>query len=124
MRSEHSDEQSAEQLQEVDHPKERIAHRGICASPDAIFGSHSEQSAQLIDHLKKADMAKEAERLLGGTGWLLEPLRTPDVQAAATDGAGEAGATTLPAFLAEGDDGAGDPTASDPEEPQPHVVAE
>jgi hypothetical protein len=40
MRSEHSDEQSAEQLQEVDHPEERIAHRGICASPDAIFGSH------------------------------------------------------------------------------------
>jgi ParB family chromosome partitioning protein len=68
-------------------------------------------------------VAKEAERLLGGTGWLPEPLRTPDVQAAAADGAGEAGATTLPAFLAEGDDD-GDPTASDPEEPQPHVVAE
>jgi hypothetical protein len=33
-------EQSAEQLQEVDHPEARIAHRGICASPDAIFGSH------------------------------------------------------------------------------------
>jgi hypothetical protein len=40
MRSEHSDEQSAEQLQEVNHPEARIAHRGICASPDAIFGSH------------------------------------------------------------------------------------
>jgi hypothetical protein len=42
-RSEQSDEQSAEQLQEVDHPEERIAHRGICASPDAIFGSHREE---------------------------------------------------------------------------------
>src|SRR5205085_984407 len=41
MRSEHSEEQSAEQLQEVDHPEARIAHRGICASPDAIFGSYS-----------------------------------------------------------------------------------
>jgi hypothetical protein len=41
MRSEHSDEQSAEQPQEVNHPEERIAHRGICASPDAIFGSHT-----------------------------------------------------------------------------------
>jgi hypothetical protein len=41
MRSAHSDEQSAEQLQEVDHPEARIAHRGICTSPDAIFGSHS-----------------------------------------------------------------------------------
>jgi len=40
MRSEQSDEQSAEQLQEVDHPEARIAHRGICASPDAILGSH------------------------------------------------------------------------------------
>ena len=40
MRSEQSDEQSAEQLQEVKHPNARIAHRGSCASPDAIFGSH------------------------------------------------------------------------------------
>ncbi len=37
---------------------------------------------------------------------------------------GEAGATPLPAFLADAeDDGAGDPAASDPEEPQPHAVA-
>src|SRR5215831_14393159 len=40
MRSEQSDEQSAEQLQEVKHPEARITHRGICASPDTIFGSH------------------------------------------------------------------------------------
>jgi hypothetical protein len=40
MRSEESDEQSAEQLQEVNHPEARIAHHGICASPDTIFGSH------------------------------------------------------------------------------------
>jgi hypothetical protein len=40
MRSEHSDEQSAEQLQEVDHPEERIPYRDICASADVIFGSH------------------------------------------------------------------------------------
>src|SRR5271163_3283213 len=39
-RSEQSEEQSAEQLQEVDHSEARIAHRGVCASPDAIFGSH------------------------------------------------------------------------------------
>ena len=41
MRSEHSAEQSADQLQEVKHLKARIAHRGSCASPDTIFGSHS-----------------------------------------------------------------------------------
>ena len=89
---------------------------------EAVREAKGEASAQLIDHLKKADMAKEAERLLGGTGWLPEPLRTPDVPAA--DGEGEADATTLPAFLTDGDDdGAGDPTASDPEEPQPRAVA-
>ena len=42
MRSAHSDEQSAEQLQEVNHPEAKIAYRGIGASPDAIFGSHSQ----------------------------------------------------------------------------------
>jgi len=40
MRSEQAEEQSAEQLQEVNHPEAKIAHRGIGASPDAIFGSH------------------------------------------------------------------------------------
>ena len=43
---------------------------------EAVREAKGEQSAQLIDHLKKADMAKEAERLLDGTGWLPEPLRT------------------------------------------------
>ena len=47
MRSEHSAEQSAEQLQEVKHFKARIAHRGSCASPDTIFGSHSRLTALL-----------------------------------------------------------------------------
>jgi ParB family chromosome partitioning protein len=76
-------------------------------------------SAQLIDHLKKPEMAKEAERLLGGAGWLPEPLRTPDARSAEVEG--EAGTETLPAFLADGEGEAGDQTASDPEEP--HAVA-
>ena len=46
---------------------------------EAVREAKGEQSAQLIDHLKKADMAKEAERLLAGTGWLPEPLRLVDV---------------------------------------------
>jgi ParB family transcriptional regulator, chromosome partitioning protein len=37
---------------------------------EAVREAKGEQSAQLIDHLKKADMAREAERLLEGTGWL------------------------------------------------------
>jgi len=36
---------------------------------EAVREAKGEASAQLIDHLKKADMAKEAERLLADTGW-------------------------------------------------------
>jgi N-terminal domain of anti-restriction factor ArdC len=41
-----------------------------------------EASAQLIDHLKKPEMAKRAERLLTDLGWLPEPLHDgcPDRQ--------------------------------------------
>lgn len=42
---------------------------------EAVREAKGEGAAQLIDHLKKDDMAKEAERLLDGTGWLPEPLR-------------------------------------------------
>jgi len=85
---------------------------------EAVREAKGEASAQLIDHLKKPEMAKEAERLLGGAGWLPEPLRTPDARSAEVEG--EAGTETLPAFLADGEGEAGDP-ASDPEEP--HAVA-
>src|SRR5262249_59839377 len=44
----------------------------------AVREARGEASAQLIDHLKKPEMAKEAERLLADTGWLPEPLRTAD----------------------------------------------
>ncbi len=50
-------------------------------------------TAVLIEHLKKGDMAREAERLLEGTGWLPEPLRLP-----VTEPAGEEVAE-LPNFL-------------------------
>ena len=42
---------------------------------EAVREAKGEQAAQLIEDLKKADMAREAERLLDGTGWLPEPLR-------------------------------------------------
>ncbi len=45
---------------------------------EAVREAKGDQAAQLIDHLKKAEMAKEAERLLDGTGWLPEPLRLAD----------------------------------------------
>ena len=54
-----------------------------------------EQSAQLIDHLKKGEMAKEAERLLDGTGWLPEPLRLLDPVTGTSE------PEALPVFLAD-----------------------
>jgi ParB family chromosome partitioning protein len=69
---------------------------------EAVREARGESSAQLIDHLKKADMAKEAERLLDGSGWLPEPLRLVDATAAPADEEGEAGA--LPEFLADDED--------------------
>ena len=83
---------------------------------EAVREAKGEASAQLIDHLKKPDMAKEAERLLAGSGWLPEPLRMP-----ATETAVDAPATAadLPAFL---DDEEGGATDSDPEEPQPPAI--
>lgn len=41
----------------------------------AVREAKGDQAAELIGHLKKADMAREAERLITGCGWLPEPLR-------------------------------------------------
>ena len=69
---------------------------------DAVSEGRGGETAALIDHLKKPDMAREAERLMDGAGWLPEPLRTPELPAQAD--LLEAPATTeLPAFLAEPD---------------------
>jgi len=50
----------------------------------AVCEAKGEQAAQLMDHLKKGDMAVRAEELLGGSGWLPEPLRTPGRKMTAT----------------------------------------
>jgi ParB family chromosome partitioning protein len=47
---------------------------------DAVREAKGAKAADRIAHLKKAEMAKEAERLLDGTGWLPEPLRTADLE--------------------------------------------
>ena len=43
----------------------------------AVREARGERAAELIQHLKKGDMAEQAEALLAGSGWLPEPLRTP-----------------------------------------------
>ncbi|MET4203064.1 hypothetical protein ABIA95_005409 [Bradyrhizobium sp. LA8.1] len=69
---------------------------------EAVREARGESSAQLIDHLKKGDMAKEAERLLDGSGWLPEPLRFVDPTASPAEQEAEAG--PLPEFLADAED--------------------
>jgi ParB family chromosome partitioning protein len=86
---------------------------------EAVREAKGEPSAQLIDHLKKGDMAKEAERLLEGSGWLPEPLRLVDVASVSAEPEGEAGA--LPEFLS--DDEEREP-AADEDRPQQLDAAE
>lgn len=69
---------------------------------EAVREGEGERAAQLVDHLKKDDMAKEAERLLAGSGWLPEPLRLIDIDVEGASNADEAD-KALPDFLA-GDD--------------------
>jgi len=85
---------------------------------EAVREGAGERAAELIDHLKKCDMAKEAERLLAGTGWLPEPLRMTDAgDAAPDDTEGEEGGAdeALPAFLGD-DDGEEDNADADEED--------
>jgi ParB family transcriptional regulator, chromosome partitioning protein len=73
---------------------------------EAVREGAGERSAELIGHMKKGEMAKEAERLLADKNWLPEPLRLVDdgdetaIEAADQDGADE----SLPAFLASDED--------------------
>src|SRR5690606_31573521 len=88
---------------------------------EAVREGAGDRAADLIGHLKKGDMAKEAERLLAETGWLPEPLRMVD-DGIGTDSASSATAEAddLPDFLSG--DGEDDP--ADDEEEQHMVAAE
>jgi hypothetical protein len=44
---------------------------------EAVREGAGEARAKALEGLKKDDMAREAEQLLAGTGWLPEPLRVP-----------------------------------------------
>jgi len=91
-------------------------------SIEAVREGAGDRAAELIGHLKKGDMAKEAERLLADTGWLPEPLRMVD-EGAEVDlvHVPEGEADDLPDFLA-GDGEEDDPV--DDEEEQHMVAAE
>src|SRR3546814_19141802 len=60
-----------------------------------VAEARGEAFARMIDHLKKADMAREAERLVEETRWLPAPMRTPGLDDEPDDAA-EAGDIELP----------------------------
>ncbi|HMG51255.1 MAG TPA: DNA-binding protein, partial [Inquilinus sp.] len=64
---------------------------------EAVSEAKGEHTAQLIAHLKKGDMAREAERLLSGSGWLPELLRLHPIELPAASGGLDEEA--LPDFL-------------------------
>lgn len=69
---------------------------------EAVTEAKGDAAGELIDHLKKSDMAEQAERLLDGTGWLPEVLRTSGVDpmsAPNTDEPEVASDAELPEFL-------------------------
>jgi ParB family transcriptional regulator, chromosome partitioning protein len=91
---------------------------------EAVREARGEEMVGLIDHLKKGDMAKEAERLLDGTGWLPEPLRLAQLDDMAEQPSDAAPGEDLPAFLNDDDDGLDDDAPEDEElEPEQFAVA-
>jgi ParB family transcriptional regulator, chromosome partitioning protein len=90
---------------------------------EAVREGAGERAAQLIDHMKKGDMAKEAERLLADSGWLPEPLRLASIdggQSGPDDQADSGEDTALPDFLTED----GEDEDTDEDEVQHAVAAE
>ncbi|MER8478072.1 ParB N-terminal domain-containing protein [Mesorhizobium sp. M1163] len=87
----------------------------------AVREARGANSAQLIDHMKKDIMAREAARLLEGSNWLPEPLRVEVDEVSVDAGDAVAGdmsdeaaldgdAAELPAFLADD----ADPSSDEP----------
>lgn len=97
----------------------------------SVREAKGEQAAQLLDHLKKGEMAERAQELLAGSGWLPEPLRTPG-RPTAEPSAAETETTSLPELAGEQSDALGNETAmeefersaeDDPVATGPHAVA-
>lgn len=68
---------------------------------EAVREARGSKTAQLIDHLKKTDLAKEATRLVEGTGWLPSILRRGEAQDSAEDGTATSLETGEPTDLTE-----------------------
>lgn len=82
---------------------------------EAVREGAGERAAQLIDHLKKGEMAKEAERLLADSAWLPEPLRLVGAERAV--GLYDEDDAALPEFLAGAEDDTSTAEAGEPVQP-------
>ncbi|WP_296710301.1 ParB/RepB/Spo0J family partition protein [Rhodoblastus sp.] len=90
---------------------------------EAVREGAGDRAAQMLEHLKKGDMAKEAQRLLADCNWLPEPLRLDNPDAAPlveSSADADQGEDALPAFLADGGD---DDEVSEAEDDQSGVLA-
>ena len=89
---------------------------------EAVREGAGEQAVELIGHLKKGEMATEAERLLAGSGWLPEPLRMEGAEATDDAGAGDSSESdALPDFLSG--DGEDDDALEEEEQELSHSIA-
>ena len=97
---------------------------------EAVREAKGDQAAQLIDHLKKDEMAERARELLANSGWLPEPLRTPgwaittaspgpEVEAGSPTSGEESAATGYKTAMAESNS----PTEDEPVATERHAVA-
>jgi ParB family transcriptional regulator, chromosome partitioning protein len=97
---------------------------------EAVREAKGEPAAQLINHLKKGEMAERAQELLASSGWLPEPLRTPgraiataspapEVEAGSPASSEESAATGYETAMAESKS----PTEDEPVATEPHDVA-
>lgn len=92
---------------------------------DAVREAKGTAAAQMIDHLKKPDMAKAAEGDLTNSGWLPEPLRTPNQEIASAQPAeDEAGTEPIVYSADDGGKPVIDPgtTAADTDDASPPTV--
>ncbi|RAI36659.1 ParB/RepB/Spo0J family partition protein [Rhodoplanes serenus] len=68
----------------------------------AVAEAKGQRAADRIEHLKKGEMAAEAETLLADAGWLPEPLRTPGRGQAEARSTAESGDAAAPDSAVEG----------------------
>jgi len=90
----------------------------------AVREAKGERAGDRIEHLKKGEMAEQAQMLLAGSGWLPEPLRTPGRAVVA---AVESATTIAGPDVPSGDETSvvdeGEPADDEEVEIEPHAIA-